>query len=110
MPSIRRTSELVQEIASASDEQNVGMKQINTAVAQLNQTTQQSASASEELAATSEEMSSQAAQLQQLMDFFNLPGGMGSGARPVSKSEGGDLGAGGASKGKAARGAHFVRF
>jgi methyl-accepting chemotaxis protein len=39
---------------------------------QLNQATQQNASASEELAATAEELGSQAAQLQELMTFFQL--------------------------------------
>jgi methyl-accepting chemotaxis protein len=38
----------------------------------LNQATQQNASASEELAATAEEMGSQAAQLQQVMEFFRV--------------------------------------
>jgi len=70
VPSIRKTSDLVQEIASASQEQSVGVAQINQAVSQLNQTTQQSASSSEELAATAEEMGSQAEQLQGLMAFF----------------------------------------
>jgi methyl-accepting chemotaxis protein len=39
---------------------------------QLNKATQQNASASEELAATSEEMGGQAAQLQELMEFFKI--------------------------------------
>ena len=72
VPSIQKTSELVQEIASASQEQASGVGQINAAMEQLNQATQQNASASEELAATAEEMSSQAQQLQQLMDFFRI--------------------------------------
>jgi len=72
VPAIRKTSDLVKEIAAASQEQSSGVGQINSAVGQLNQTTQQSASASEELAATAEEMSSQAEQLQQLMSFFKL--------------------------------------
>jgi methyl-accepting chemotaxis protein len=46
--------------------------QINGAMGQLNQATQQNASASEELAATAEEMGGQAAQLQELMQFFTL--------------------------------------
>ncbi|WP_369916178.1 methyl-accepting chemotaxis protein [Xanthomonas sp. NCPPB 3005] len=70
VPSIKRTSDLVQEITAASEEQTSGVGQINAAVGQLNQTTQQAASNSEELAATAEEMSSQAEQLQQLMSFF----------------------------------------
>ncbi|MGF6708754.1 methyl-accepting chemotaxis protein [Pseudomonas frederiksbergensis] len=72
VPGIAKTSDLVQEIAAASDEQSSGVGQINTAMNQLNQITQQNASASEELAATAEEMSGQAEQLQQLMSFFSL--------------------------------------
>ncbi|WP_129777075.1 HAMP domain-containing methyl-accepting chemotaxis protein [Peristeroidobacter soli] len=70
VPSIKKTSDLVQEISAASQEQSSGVGQINSAVAQLNQTTQQNAASSEELAATAEEMSSQASQLQQTMSFF----------------------------------------
>ncbi|MBY0556595.1 MAG: Tar ligand binding domain-containing protein [Burkholderiaceae bacterium] len=75
VPNIRRTSNLVQEITAASEEQSAGVGQINSAVTQLSQTTQQNASSSEELAATAEEMSSQAEQLQQTMSFFKLAGG-----------------------------------
>ncbi|SDF84959.1 methyl-accepting chemotaxis protein [Phytopseudomonas seleniipraecipitans] len=74
VPSIAKTSDLVQEIAAASDEQSSGVNQISTAMNQLSELTQQNASASEELAATAEEMSGQAEQLQQLMDFFRLNG------------------------------------
>jgi methyl-accepting chemotaxis protein len=80
VPNIRRTSDLVQEITAASQEQSAGVTQINAAVSQLAQTTQQNASSSEELAATAEEMSGQAEQLQQLMAFFKLE----SGAAPVT--------------------------
>ena len=72
VPTIRKTSDLVQEIASASSEQSSGVAQINGAMGQLNQATQQNASASEELAATAEELGSQAEQLQQTMTFFRL--------------------------------------
>jgi methyl-accepting chemotaxis protein len=75
VPNIRRTSNLVQEITAASEEQSAGVGQINSAVTQLSQTTQQNASSSEELAATAEEMSGQAEQLQQTMAFFKLAGG-----------------------------------
>ena len=74
VPNIRKTSDLVQEITAASEEQSSGVGQINAAVNQLNQTTQQNASSSEELAATAEEMSGQAEQLQQAMSFFKLAG------------------------------------
>jgi methyl-accepting chemotaxis protein len=72
VPAINKTSDLVQEITAASEEQTSGAAQINTAMNQLNQITQQNASATEELAATAEEMSSQAEQLQQLMGFFKV--------------------------------------
>ncbi|ALZ84267.1 chemotaxis protein [Pseudomonas oryzihabitans] len=71
VPSISKTSDLVQEIAAASEEQSSGVSQINGAMLQLSQITQQNASASEELAGTAEEMSGQAEQLQRLMGFFN---------------------------------------
>ena len=72
VPNIKKTSDLVQEIAAASQEQSAGVGQINGAMGQLNKATQQNASASEELAATSEEMGGQAAQLQELMEFFKI--------------------------------------
>lgn len=72
LPSINKTSDLVQEISAASEEQASGVSQINTAMNQLNQITQQNASSSEELAATSEQLSSQAEQLQQTMSFFRI--------------------------------------
>jgi len=72
VPNIRKTSDLVQEITAASEEQSAGVGQINAAVGQMSQATQQNASSSEELAATAEEMSSQAEQLQRTMSFFKL--------------------------------------
>ena len=77
VPNIRRTSDLVQEITAASEEQSAGVGQINAAVGQMSQGTQQNASSSEELAATAEEMSSQAEQLQVAIGFFHLDGGKG---------------------------------
>jgi methyl-accepting chemotaxis protein len=75
VPNIRKTSDLVQEITSASEEQSAGLAQINSAIAQLSQTTQQNAAGSEELASTAEQMSSQAEELQQAMSFFRVSGG-----------------------------------
>jgi methyl-accepting chemotaxis protein len=72
VPAIKKTSDLVQEIAAASQEQSSGVGQINGAMGQLNKATQQNASASEELAATAEEMGGQAAQLTELMEFFRI--------------------------------------
>ncbi|MDP3844924.1 MAG: methyl-accepting chemotaxis protein [Pseudomonas sp.] len=72
VPSIRKTADLVQEISSASREQNTGLEQINLAVGQLAQTTQINASASEELSSTAEEMSAQAIELQEMIQFFRI--------------------------------------
>lgn len=71
VPNIKRTSDLVQEITAASEEQSTGVNQINSAVASLSRTTQQNAASSEELASTAEVMSTQAVQLKQTMAFFN---------------------------------------
>ena len=72
VPNIKKTSDLVQEITAASEEQSTGVGQINSAITQLSMATQQNASSSEELAATAEELSGQAEQLQQTMSFFRL--------------------------------------
>jgi len=72
VPDIRKTAELVQEIAAASAEQNTGAAQVNKAIQQLDQVIQQNASASEEVAASSEELSSQAQQLQSAISFFKV--------------------------------------
>ncbi len=79
VPSIRKTSDLVQEISAASGEQSSGAAQINAAMTQISTTTQQNASASEQFAATSEEMSGQAEQLQQAISFFRVAGGSAAG-------------------------------
>jgi methyl-accepting chemotaxis protein len=86
VPNIRKTSDLVQEITAASEEQSAGVGQINAAVGQMSQTTQQNASSSEELAATAEEMSSQAEQLQQAMAFFRLAGSDPAPRKPVRRA------------------------
>jgi methyl-accepting chemotaxis protein len=72
LPSIRKTADLVQEIAAASSEQTTGVTQINAAIGQVSQTMQHTAAASEELSSTAEEMSAQAIGLQEAMTFFKL--------------------------------------
>ncbi|MBV6341558.1 chemotaxis protein [Candidatus Magnetobacterium casensis] len=78
VPDIKKTSELVQEISAASNEQNAGAEQINKAIQQLDQVIQQNASASEEMASTAEELSAQAEQLQSAISFFKLDQGFAS--------------------------------
>ncbi|ARS49738.1 chemotaxis protein [Ectopseudomonas mendocina] len=85
VPNIQKTSDLVQEITAASQEQSTGAGQINIAMGQMNQITQQNASASEELAATAEEMNAQASQLQELISYFRL--GTGSATKAPRRDE-----------------------
>jgi methyl-accepting chemotaxis protein len=73
-PAIRKTADLVQEVAAASSEQASGVAQISRAMGQVEQVTQRNASASEELASTAEEVSSQAEALKQTMAFFHVDG------------------------------------
>ncbi|MUM78043.1 HAMP domain-containing protein [Pseudodesulfovibrio sp. F-1] len=75
VPDIRKTAELVQEIAAASNEQNAGGEQVNKAIQELDKVIQQNASASEEVASTAEELSSHAVQLQQTIRFFKVDSG-----------------------------------
>ncbi len=70
VPSIRKTTDLVREVATASNEQALGVAQINKVMGLIDHVTQRNASASEELSSTAEEMEMQARKLQQLMDFF----------------------------------------
>jgi len=72
VPSIKKTSDLVQEIAAASEEQSAGVGQINGAMGKLNRATQQNAAASEELAATAGEIGGQASQLVEIMAYFRV--------------------------------------
>ena len=72
VPDIQETSRLVEEIASASREQESGVNQVNMAIQQLSQVTQQNASSSEEMASSSEEMAAQAADLENITRFFTI--------------------------------------
>ncbi len=83
VPDIRKTADLVQEIASASKEQSIGSEQIGKAMTQLDVVIQQNASSSEELASMSEELTSQAVELSRAMSYFRSSGMQGA-SRAVS--------------------------
>ncbi len=72
VPDIRRTAELVQDIAGACSEQTTGAQQVNRSIQQLDQVTQQNATAAEQLTATSEELAGQAGNLQSAIAFFKV--------------------------------------
>lgn len=72
LPEVTRTAQLVQDIASASQEQRTGVDQINSAIQQLSEVIQQNAAASEEMATSAEELNSQATALNDASAFFVL--------------------------------------
>ncbi len=67
---VKKVSDIVAEIAAASQEQSVGIEQVNKAIMQLDEATQQNAALVEETAAASQSMDEQARQLGELMAFF----------------------------------------
>ena len=81
VPSIRKTAELIQDVAAASKEQSTSIGQMMRAMNQVDQVTQRNASAAEELASTSEEVSAQAQALQELVAFFQVHAEMAEMAR-----------------------------
>ncbi|HHW76344.1 MAG TPA: hypothetical protein GX399_04805, partial [Xanthomonadaceae bacterium] len=70
--SIKKVSDIVAEIATASREQASGIDQVNRAILQMDQVTQQNAALVEQTAAASQAMGEQARDLQNLMGFFKL--------------------------------------
>jgi methyl-accepting chemotaxis protein len=75
VPDIKKTAELVQEIAAASKEQSLGIEQIQKAMMQLDTVIQQNASASEEMAGMAEELSGEAADLKSTIAYFKTDSG-----------------------------------
>lgn len=72
VPVIRKTAEMVQEVAAASREQSASVTLINRAVSQVDEVTQHNAAAAEELASTADALAGQAESLRQMMAFFKV--------------------------------------
>ncbi len=70
LPEVKHTAQLVQEIATASQEQRQGVDQINSAIQELSEVIQNNASASEEMASSAEELNGQAKALNAASAFF----------------------------------------
>jgi len=81
--SVKKVSDLIAEIAAASQEQSSGIGQVNTAVTQMDQVVQQNASLVEEATAATESMKEQAASLLQLVSRFKLGASDAAEAAPV---------------------------
>ncbi len=72
LPEIQRTTQLLQEISAACQEQANGSAQINTAVQRFNQTTQEFASLAEELSTNSQTLASEADNLLAITETFRI--------------------------------------
>ncbi len=70
VPEIEKTSKLVQEIAAATNEQNAGANQVNSALQSLNQITQQNAALFQTLADDATNLSNQADVLNEVITYF----------------------------------------
>ncbi len=72
--SIKKVSDLMDEVAAAAGEQARGTSQVNTAMSQIDEATQQNASLVEETSAAAEELSAQARDLLNIVEFFKVEG------------------------------------
>jgi methyl-accepting chemotaxis protein len=70
--SVKRVTDIMGEIASASQEQSTGIGQINQAVNQMDEMTQQNAALVEEAAAAAAALEGQATQLSQVINVFHV--------------------------------------
>ena len=70
--SVKRVTDLIAEIAAASNEQSAGIDQVNKAVAQMDQVVQSNAAQTEELSSTARALAAEAGSLQSLVGRFKL--------------------------------------
>ncbi len=70
--SIRRVTDIMGEISSASQEQIQGIDQVNQAMSQMDEATQQNAALVEEATAATSALQQEAARLAQVVDVFKL--------------------------------------
>lgn len=83
---IKRVTDLMSEIAAASEEQSSGISQVNTAVTQMDEVTQQNAALVEEAAAAAESLSEQADLLADAVAVFKFSDEGGSAAPRRTKA------------------------
>ena len=75
--SVRKVTGIMAEIQAASEEQTLGINQINEAIRQMDNNTQQNAALVEEAAAAAASMQSQAANLAEAVSVFRLENASG---------------------------------
>ena len=78
--SVKRVTDIIAEIAAASQRADGGIEQVNKAVTQMDQVTQSNAAQTEELSSTAHALAGQAKELQALVARFEL--GTGPAAQP----------------------------
>ncbi len=81
---VRKVTEVMDEIATASQQQSQGIGQVTTAVGQLDQVTQQNAANSEESASAAEELTAQANEMRTMVSEFVLSEAAAIGSTPSS--------------------------
>jgi uncharacterized phage infection (PIP) family protein YhgE len=72
--SVKRVTDIVAEIAAASQEQSSGIEQVNQAISQMDQVTQQNAALVEQAAAAAGSLNEQAAKLERTVGVFKIDG------------------------------------
>ena len=83
--SVKRVTDIMGEITSASIEQEAGIEQINQAITEMDTVTQQNAALVEEAAAAAASLQDQAADLAQVVSVFQLSGGSAINLRSTAK-------------------------
>ena len=84
---VTKASDLVGEIAAASNEQAQGFAQVNQGLGQIDQVTQQNTANAEESASAAIELSGQANQMQGMLKAFTLSSSRGSGLSVVQEQQ-----------------------
>ncbi|MGS1079449.1 methyl-accepting chemotaxis protein [Pseudoxanthomonas beigongshangi] len=72
--SVQRVTDIMAEIAAASQEQSAGIEQVNQTITQMDETTQQNAALVEEASAAARSMEDQARLLSEAVDVFVIEG------------------------------------
>jgi methyl-accepting chemotaxis protein len=83
---VKRVTDIMGEITSASVEQSQGIEQVNAAVTQMDEMTQQNAALVEEAAAAAESLQDQAGTLVQAVSVFRTSSGGGRLAAPAART------------------------
>ena len=82
---VKRVTDIMSEIAAASNEQSAGIEQVNKAITQMDEVTQQNAALVEQAAAAAESMEEQANTLMEAVSMFKLDTAVGKSQTMIAK-------------------------